>query len=105
MVTLVTRVRVVVTGAMPSVGVSVVAAVVTVVLVGFPVTTSRTGCLKPPVGVMVMVDMALELRATVAVDGEREIEKSEEGAAVMLRRTLPEDEEKEDEPPYAAEIV
>jgi hypothetical protein len=73
-----------VTGVVPSVGVTLVAEMVAVELVGAPEEVSWTVCLKPPAGVMVMVVVAVELRATVAVAGERLMEKSAGTTAVMV---------------------
>jgi hypothetical protein len=80
-------VRVAVTAVTPSVGVTVVGERVQVELVGAPVQVSATACLKPPVGVTVMVDVTLAPRATVAVVGERVMVKSVAGAAVMVMTT------------------
>ena len=88
-VVLVIRVRVVVAGVV-AVGVRLVAPVVMVVKVGFPVAVSRTDWPKPPMDVIVIVDVAVELRGTVAVAGERVMEKSDAGAAVIRSGIEPE---------------
>jgi hypothetical protein len=104
--TLAWKVRVAVAAVAPSAGVTVARERVQAELVGAPVQPSATACLKPPVGVMVMVDVTLELRATVAAAGERAIEKSAAGTEVMMMaRPAEVEEEKPVAPPYAAVMV
>ena len=60
---------------------------------------------KPPVGVTVMVEVTLELRATVAVAGERLMVKSDAGVVMVMPRPVEAEDEKPVVPPYAAVMV
>ena len=98
--TLAWKVRVAVTGVVPSVGVTELGEMVQVELAGAPVQARVVIALKPPVGVMVMVAGVLALRATVAVLVLRVMVKSAAVTAVMVTETADEVEvEKVAEPP------
>jgi hypothetical protein len=84
------KVRVAVTAVAPSAGVTVAGERVQVELAGAPAQVSATACLKPPVGVTVMVDVTLALRATVAAVGERLMVKSGAGPALTVMVTIDE---------------